>query len=410
MFDLLIKNAGQILTCSEPGVRPPLAGRYQGSLGPTSGGVAIQDGRIAEVGPQVADAPAREVIDAQGGVVLPGFVDCHTHTPFVGSRAHEFEERLKGVSYEEILRRGGGIRYTMKLVRETPDDALAAAVRRNLDRFLALGTTTIEAKSGYGLSLEHERRQLRALMQDHPVEVISTCLAAHAVPPEFAEDKAGYLKVVCNEILPAVAREGLAKYCDVFCEQGAFNFEESETVLRAGLAVGLRPRVHAEQLTRSGGSRLACRVNAITADHLEYATYDDALAMKNAGVLPVLLPAANHVLDQEKRAPARAMIGLNLPVAIASDYNPGTAPTQSMPMVMNLAAVRFKMTIAETIVAATINGACAAGVGDRVGSLEPGKQADIAICGITDFRDLVYRFGGNPVRLVLKRGRPPRAR
>jgi len=405
MIDLVIRNAAQILTCSETGVPPPLAGRSQASVGLTSGGVAIDDGRILEVGPGAADLPARETIDAQGGLVLPGFVDCHTHAVFVGSRAQEFEDRQKGVSYEEIQKRGGGIRHSMRLLREASDEQLQAAVRRNLDRALALGTTTLEAKSGYGLSLEHERRSLRALAVDHPVEVIRTCLAAHVVPPEFENDRRGYVQLVCGEILPAVAEEGLAQYCDVFCEMGAFGFDESEQILAKGKALGLRGRVHAEQLNRSGGSRVACRVGAITADHLEHATYDDALAMKKAEVMAVLLPAANYVLDQEKRAPARTMIGIGLPVAIASDFNPGTSPTQSMPLVMNLAAVRFKMTIAETIVAATINAACAAGVGDRVGSLEPGKQADLIVCGLSDYRDLVYRFGGNPVRVVVKRGR-----
>jgi imidazolonepropionase len=405
MIDLVVRNASQILTCAETGVPAPLAGRSQGSIGLTSGGVAIDDGRILEVGPGAADIPARETLDAQGGVVLPGFVDPHTHLVFVGNRAQEFEERMKGVSYEEIAKRGGGIRASMAMLREATDEQLQSAVKRNLDRALALGTTTLEAKSGYGLSLEHERRSLRALAVDHPVEVVRTCLAAHAIPPEFEKNRQGYVDLVCDEILPAVAEEGLAQYCDVFCENGAFGFEESERILLRGKELGLRGRVHAEQLARSGGSRVACRAGAITADHLEHATYEDALAMKKAGVIAVLLPAANYVLDQERRAPARTMIGIGLPVALASDFNPGTAPTQSMPLVMNLACVRFKMTIAESIVAATINAACAAGVADRLGSLEAGKQADLVLCGVSDYRDLVYRFGGNPVRAVVKRGR-----
>jgi len=403
--DLLVKNASQILTCARKGLAPPFGGPHQNEIGLVEGGVAVEKGRIVAVGPEALDVDAERVIDAEGGVVLPGFVDCHTHAVFVGDRADEFEERARGASYAEIARRGGGIRSSMRMLREASDAELEAAVRRNLDRFLDLGTTTIEAKSGYGLSLKDELRSLRALGVRHKVDVVRTCLAAHALPPEFEGNRAGYLDLVTKAIFPAVVKDGLAQYCDVFCEKGAFTFEEAEAVLRAGADLGLRARVHADQLSHSGGARLACRVGAVTADHLEFTPKEACLAMKTAGVTAVLLPAANYVLDQADRPPARAMISLGLPVALATDFNPGSAPTQSMPLVLNLAVVRFGMSIAESIVAATVNAAFAAGVSKRVGSLELGKQADLIVCDVEDYRELAYHFGRNPVRTVVKKGR-----
>jgi len=402
--DLLIHDAAQILTCAIPGTRAPYGGQNQAALGIVEGGVAIANGRIVEVGPQALEVEAKESIDARGGVVMPGFVDCHTHAVFVGGRADEFEERARGVSYAEIARRGGGIARSMELLRAAADEEIEAAVKRHLDGFLRLGTTTIEAKSGYGLNVGDELRSLRALGVAHDVEVVRTCLAAHTVPPEFAENRRGYLELVAHEIYPAVRKEGLADYCDAFLEKGVFSFAEAEAVLTAGKALGLRPRLHADQLSHCGGARLACRVGAITADHLEYCTREDAVAMRKGGIIAVLLPAANYVLDQEQRPPARSMITLGCPVAVATDFNPGSAPTQSMFMVLNLACIRFGLSVAEAIVGATINAACAAGVREKVGSLEIGKQADVIVCDAGDYRDLAYYFGGNPVRTVIKRG------
>jgi imidazolonepropionase len=405
MADLLITNASEILTCARTGVAPPYFGNSQAHLGIVQGGVAIEDGRIVEVGPDALKMQAARTIDAKGGVVMPGLVDCHTHAVFVGSRADEFEDRAKGVSYAEIARRGGGIAASVRMLREASDEQLEAAVKRHLDRFLALGTTTIEAKSGYGLSLDDEMRSLHALGTAHEVEVVRTCLAAHTVPPEFAENREGYVKLVCEEIFPAVVREAAAEYCDVFLEKGVFTFTEAQQILTAGREAGLRPRIHADQFSHCGGARLACRVDAISADHLEFCTRDDALAMKKAGVIAVLLPAANYVLDQEQRPPARAIITLGCPVALATDFNPGSSPTQSMWLVLNMACVRFGLSIAEAIVGATVNAACAAGVQKRVGSLQVGKQADVLVCEPSDHRDLAYYFGSNPVRTVIKRGR-----
>jgi len=406
MADLLIANASQILTCARSGVQPPYGGTAQAHLGIVEGGgVAIDEGRIVEIGPDALKMQAEKTIDAKGGVVMPGFVDCHTHAVFVGSRADEFEERSKGVSYAEIARRGGGIAASMRMLREASDEQIDTAVKRHLDGFLALGTTTIEAKSGYGLSLDDELRSLHALDAQHDVEVVRTCLAAHTVPPEHADNRLEYVRIVCEEIFPAVVREGAAEYCDVFLEKGVFSFAEAQQMLAAGKDAGLRPRVHADQFSHCGGARLACRVGAITADHLEYCTRDDALAMKKEGVVAVLLPAANYLLDQEQRPPARAMITLGCPVALATDFNPGSSPTQSMFLVLNMACVRFGMSIAEAIIGATINAACAAGVQKRVGSLQVGKQADVIVCEPSDYRDLAYYFGTNPIRAVVKRGR-----
>jgi imidazolonepropionase len=404
MVDLVIRNASQILTCAREGVTPPLAGRDQSAIGIVEGSVAIEDGRIAAVGPEANSLAAPHVVDARGGVVLPGFVDCHTHAVFHGGRADEFEERARGIPYEEIARRGGGIQASMRMLRKASDEQLERSVRRHLNRFLSLGTTTIEAKSGYGLNLEDELRSLRALGVDHQVDVVRTCLAAHSVPPEFKEDRPGYMELVCDRIYPAVVEERLAEYCDIFVEKGVFGFEEAQWILERGSEAGLRPRVHADQLSRSGGARLACRVGAISADHLEYATKEDAVAMRDAGVIAVLLPAANYALDQEQRPPARAMVTLRCPVAIATDFNPGSAPTQSMALTLNLACVRFGLSVAEAIVAATINAACAAGVQERVGSIEVGKQADLVIWSVRDYRDLAYWFGVNPIRTVIKSG------
>ncbi|MHC4959801.1 MAG: imidazolonepropionase [Planctomycetota bacterium] len=403
MAELLVTNASEIVTCAAPGLEPPYAGKDAGTLGLTSGSIAISDGVIVAIGPDV-ERDADVVVDAQGGVVFPGFVDCHTHAVFCGSRADEFEQRAKGMPYAEIAREGGGIRKSMRQLREATPTQLLERVRRHYDNFLTLGTTTIEAKSGYGLSVEHELASLEALGCAHELEVVRTCLAAHSVPPEFEARRKDYIDLVINEIFPKVAHKGLAKYCDVFVEKGVFTFEEAETILEAGQRRGLRGRVHADQLTHAGGARLACRVGAITADHLEHATREDARQMRENGVLPVLLPVANYYLDQEERPPARAMVGLNCPFALATDFNPGSAPSQSMPLVINMACVRFGLSIAEAIVGATINAACAIERQGRVGSLEIGKQGDLVVCDIDDHRDIAYYAGGNPVRTVIKNG------
>ncbi len=404
MADLLIRNASQILTCAVGENAAPFAGKNQSAIGLTTGSIAIEGDRIMAIGKAADNTKAARVIDARGGVVLPGFVDCHTHAVFCGHRADEFELRAKGVSYEAIARNGGGIQKSTGQLREATDEELRAAVLRHLDQFLDGGTTTIEAKSGYGLSLEHELRALRALDVPHAVEVVRTCLAGHSVPPEYKSKRRDYITLVCEEIFPAVQRDQLAEYCDVFVEKNVFTFEEGQAILDAGKRHGMRGRVHADQLSRSGGARLACRVGAITADHLEYATREDAVAMREAGVTAVLLPGANYVLNQDQRAPARNMINMQCPVAVATDFNPGSAPIQSMPLTLNLACVRFGMTVAEAIIGATINAAHTINRHDKIGSLELGKQADVLVCNVSDYREIAYWLGRNPITHVIKKG------
>ena len=405
MVDLVIKNAAQVITCSRLGLEAPFAGNDAGELGLTEGGVAIEDGCIVATGPGAAMMDAKEVIDAKGGLVMPGFVDCHTHAVFYGGRADEFELRARGTPYKTIAERGGGIQASMRMLREASDEQLEASTRKHLDWFLEHGTTSIEGKSGYGLSKKDELRSLRAMGIEHDVEVVRTCLAAHTVPPEYEGDARGYLEMVANEIYPVAIEEGLAKYCDVFCEPGVFTFHESQLILEAGKELGLRPRVHADQLSQSGGCRLAVRVDAISADHVEHMTQKDAVAMRDAGVMAVFLPAANYILDQAERPPARKVIGARCPIAVATDFNPGSSPTVSMPLTINMGCVRFGLSVAEGIVGATINAACAIERQHEIGSLERGKQADVLICDVPDYRELVYYFGRNPVRTVIKKGR-----
>jgi imidazolonepropionase len=405
MVDLVIKNAAQVITCSRIGLEPPFAGNEAGELGLTEGGVAIEDGRIVATGPAAATMEAKEVIDAEGGLVMPGFVDCHTHAVFHGGRADEFELRARGTPYKTIAERGGGIQSSMRMLREASDEELEASTRKHLDWFLEHGTTSIEAKSGYGLSKKDELRSLRTLGLEHDVEITRTCLSAHTVPPEYKDDTRGYLEMVANEIFPVVVEEGLAKYCDVFCETGVFTFHESQLILEAGKELGLRPRVHADQLSQSGGCRLAVRVDAISADHIEYMSQKDAVAMRDADVMAVMLPAANYLLDQAERPPARAAINARCPIAVATDFNPGSSPTVSMPLTINMGCVRFGLSVAEGIVGATINAACAIERQNEIGSLERGKQADVIVCDVPDYREIAYYFGRNPVKTVIKKGR-----
>jgi imidazolonepropionase len=411
--DLLIVHAGQLLTLggdgAAAGARRGAALTHLGLI--PDGAVAVADGLVVQVGTtaDVRDgvAGAARVVDAGGRVVLPGFVDAHTHLLFGGSRADEFEWRLRGASYREIAARGGGILQTVAQTRRLDEEALVAAGRARLDRLLAHGTTTVEAKSGYGLSTEEELKLLRALHRlnaAHDVDVIPTFLGAHAVPPEFAHDADGYVDLVIREMIPAVAEEDLAEFCDVFCEQGAFTAGQSRAVLEAGAEYGLAPKIHADEFSEGGGARLAATVGAVSADHLLYAAEDGLRAMAEAGTIGVLLPGTAFFLGLPAPA-ARRMIELGVPVALATDFNPGSSPTYSMPMVVALAVLRLGMGPAEAVAAATINAAHAVGLGDEVGSLEPGKVADIVILDTDDYRALAMHFGVNMVHEVYKRGR-----
>jgi len=410
--DLLIVHAAQLLTLAGPNDRPR-TGAALAEVGMVQdGAVAAADGVIVAVGPtaqvmdEVAPGPGAQVIDAAGRVVLPGLVDPHTHLIFAGSRADEFERRLAGATYQEIARAGGGIASTVQATRAASEDQLLESARQRLDRLLAHGTTTVEVKSGYGLTVEDELKCLRVahrLSASHEVDLIPTFLGAHAVPPERRHDPDGYVRLVIDEMLPAVVEEDLAEFCDVFCEAGAFTPEQSRAVLEAGLEAGLDPKIHADELSDLGGAALAADLEAVTADHLLCASDDGLAAMANAGTIAVLLPGTAFFLGLPY-ARARRMIEIGVAVAVGTDFNPGTSPTYSMPMAVALACLGMRLTPAEAIAASTINAAHAIGAAEEVGSLEAGKAADVLILDLPDYRHLPMHFGVNPVHVAIKRG------
>jgi len=337
-----------------------------------------------------------EVIDAGRRVVMPGFVDAHTHPVFAGIRANEFEQRASGATYREIAARGGGIRSTVRTTRNASLADLVKSGKRYAEWFLRSGTTTIEAKSGYGLTLEDELKILRAIKQlneETPLHYVPTFLGAHDVPSEYRSRRQTYVSLVVNEMLPRVAQEQLAEYCDVFCEQDVFTNDESWKILSAARCHGLGLRVHADQLSLSGGAKLAAELNAATADHLEHTDVTGIAALKAAKVQPVLLPGSVYSLGSNDYPAAREMIEAGLAVVLATDFNPGSSPTPSMPMILSLACTQMKMTPAEAIIAATINAAYSLARGDQIGSLEKGKRADFVIHDASDYRELAYFFG-----------------
>jgi imidazolonepropionase len=374
------------------------------------GAVVIEDERIRWLGP-TADIPPlpadADVLDIRGKVVLPGFVDSHTHLLFAGARDDEFEERLAGRSYQEIAARGGGIQSTVRQVRRASRAELQALARPRLRRLLELGVTTVEVKSGYGLSPADERKCLEAvadLNSEGPLELVPTFLGAHAVPPEFQGDRDGYLRLLCDDMLPEVARAGLAEFCDVFCEAGVFSVEESERILTRARSLGLRLKLHADELTPLGGAELAARLGAVSADHLLCVSDQGMAALAGAETVATLLPGTAFFLGLDF-APARRLIERGAAVALASDCNPGTCPTENLPLVGAIACARMGMLPGEVVTALTLNAAAALGRGERIGSLAVGKQADLIVCSVPHYRHLFYHFGVNHVWRVLKRGR-----
>ncbi len=411
---LLIEHAAELVTLA--GSAGPRKGRAQGELGLVrDGAVAVgEDGRILATGTTeglrraVELAPDARVIDASGRTVLPGFVDPHTHAVFAGDRADEFGRRLEGADYLDILAAGGGILSTVRATRGASVEQLQARAQSYLEEMLHHGTTTVEIKSGYGLTVEDELKMLRvvsSLGRKGPQRLVGTFLGAHAVPPEYRERPEVYVDLVVQEMIPRVAAEGLACYCDVFCERGAFSVEQSRRVLKAGLAHGLASKIHSEQKSSLGGTRLAAELGAVSADHLEYATEEDIAALAEAGTVAVLLPGAALMLMETTWAPARRLIEAGVPVALATDFNPGSCPILSMPLIVGLACLRRLLTPAEAVVAGTLNAAYAVGLGEEVGSLEPGKRADLVILDAPSHVHLAYWFGRNLVRTVLKDGR-----
>jgi imidazolonepropionase len=408
--DLLVVHAGELATLAGPAPRTGPALRDVGAL--PDGAVAIRGEHIAAVGPTrelERRFRAARTIDASGRLVTPGLIDAHTHPVFVSLRAAEFEMRLQGRTYQEIAAAGGGIRSTVAGVRAADDDALARAVEARLRRFLAEGTTTIEAKSGYGLTLADELRSLRAIREAArrvPVGVAPTLLGAHDVPPEFREDREGYVRLVAEEMVPAAAREGLAEFCDAFVERGFFTVEDGRALFRAARAHGLRPRLHADEFSDCGGAALAAEVGAISADHLLHVSDAGIEALRRAGVVPVLLPGTHFSLGLPSGAPARRMIEAGLPVALATDCNPGTSLTESLPMVMTLACVLLRMTPAEALAAVTVNAAAALARAHDRGRLEPGLRADLVVWDVPDHRALPYYYGVGHAETVVAGGRP----
>jgi imidazolonepropionase len=371
----------------------------------------VRDGAIVATGSSdvIEKQMARdaEIVDATDHVVLPGFVDAHAHPVFAGNRVDEFEMRARGATYEQIAANGGGIRSTVRKTRAATEDQLLAQAIKHAEWFLRCGTTTVEAKSGYGLSVEDEikiLRVVRRLNKETQVEFIPTFLGAHAIPEDFQSAPDRYVSLVIDEMLPRVADERLAEFCDVFCERGYFDVETSRRVLSAAREHGMGIRMHADQLTNGGGAELAAELGAVTADHLEKTEAPGIAAMKRAGVQPVLLPGSVYSLGKTRYPRAREMIEAGLAIVIATDFNPGSSPTPSMQMVLSLAATQMKMTPAEGVTAATINAAHSLNRGSTIGSLEAGKRANFAVFNCEDYRELAYYFGNPQTHSVYVRG------
>ncbi len=406
---LAIVNCSQVVTLAGP-ARPRVGAELR-ELGIVArGGLFVRDGLIERVGTGIEELIDANtiVVDAGGRVVLPGFVDAHTHPVFAGTRVDEFEERSRGATYQEIAARGGGIQSTVNRTRASSLDELIATGRHYAEWFLRGGTTTVEAKSGYGLSLEDEIKILRAIRQldrKSPLRYVPTFLGAHSIPPEYKSRRDEYVSLIVEEMLPRVAQEKLAEYCDVFCEEKVFTTDESWKILSAARCHGLGLRMHADQLSLSGGAKLAAELGTVTADHLEHTDEEGIAALKGAGVQPVLLPGSVYALGSSRYPAAREMIDAGLAVVLATDFNPGSSPTPSMAMILSLAATHMKMTPAEAITAVTINAAYSLNRGDQIGSLQPGKIADCVIHDAADYRELAYFFGIQHAWQVFSQGK-----
>ncbi|MEZ5330703.1 MAG: imidazolonepropionase [Thermoanaerobaculia bacterium] len=411
MGELWIHDLAEVAT---PRGTVPLAGARQRAVDRLTGvDVLCRDGLIAAVDRprEVARlaSPGARRLSGGGGTLVPGFIDAHTHLPWAGTRETEFSQRLEGRTYLEIAARGGGILSTVAATRAASEEELTANTLGRLDRMLAHGTTTAEAKSGYGLSLDDELKQLRAIAAAgarHPIELSATLMAAHEIPPEHRGERARFLDLVCEEIVPAAAEAGLATACDVFCEQGVFTVAESRRVLEAGIAHGLAPRLHADEFVDSGAAELAGALGAVTADHLVAVSAAGIEALARGGVLAGLLPGVSFFLMKDVYAPARRLIGAGVPVTLATDCNPGSSHTESLVTIVQLAVFRLGMFLEEALTAVTLNAACTLGRGESLGTIEPGKQADLVLLDAPNVLHLAYHFGVNPVVAVVKRGEP----
>jgi imidazolonepropionase len=406
--DLIIKNAEELLTLS-PSLNEAsgLGIIRHGALGISKGRI-VWAGKAEEISEKLALSRDGREIDGTRKVVMPGLIDAHTHLIFAGSRENEFEQRIQGLSYQEIAGRGGGILSTVAATRQASFDELLSLGKRRLDRMLSKGVTTVEAKSGYGLSLRDEIKILKvmkALQESHPIDIVPTFLGAHTVPKEFGQERARYVDLLTEEMIPQVAQERLAEFCDVFCEEKAFTLEESKKILETGKRYGLKPKIHADQLSSGCGAELAAEVHAYSADHLEYASPKGIQKMAEKGVTAVLLPGASFFLSMKKYPPARDMIEQGVAVALATDLNPGSSMTESLPMMMTMGCTMYKLLPKEVIQAITIHAAKSMGREKEIGSLEPGKQADVLVLDIPNYRYLPYHFGVDHVETVIKKGK-----
>ncbi len=420
-MDLIIQHIAQLVTLAGP--PGPRFGPAQSELGIIEDGlVAIEGGMIAEVGrtaelkPKLKLRPHTKVIDAGNMVAMPGFVDCHTHLVYGGSREEEFELRAQGLSYIDIAARGGGIRSTVRATRAASKEELERAALKRLDRMLMWGTTTVEAKSGYGLSTESEVKILEVindLNERQAIEVVPTFMGAHEFPDEVRDQKAEgrndfpreeYIRLICEEMIPLVVQRKLAEFCDVFCDQGVFTPAEAERILKTAANYDIIAKIHADELAPVGATEVAGRVRAVSAEHLLHPSLEGLELMREAGTVAVLLPGTSLTLKKQY-APARRMVEMGIPVALATDHNPGTCTLEAMPIVIGLACLYLGLTPAEAICAATYNAACALNRGGRLGSIEVGKQADIILLDIPNYRYLPYHFGVNYVQSVVKNGK-----
>ena len=408
--DKLIINAKQLLTL-QGSAKPRTKKEMEDIHIIKNGAIAIKNDKIIEVGLSQKikqKYEADKILNAVEKVVMPGFVDPHTHPVFVNTRENEFEMRIKGKSYVEISQSGGGIRSSIQAVRKASEDELYELAEKRVWRMIKNGTTTLEAKSGYGLSTESEIKMLKVIkrLKKHlPIDIIPTFLGAHEFPTEYKDNHEEYIRILKEEMMPEVKKQNLAKYCDIFTEKHVYNIEQSRDILNRAKELGFKIRMHADEIEPIGGAELAAEVSAISADHLGAASDSGIVAMKDAGVIAILLPGTIFSLGMKSYARARNMIDASLPVALATDYNPGSCNCDSMQFIITLACLQMKMTVAEAITAATINAAYSLERGDEIGSLEPGKNADILIMDIPSYKFLPYHFGSNNVQTVIKNGK-----
>ncbi len=416
--DQIIYNAGQLVTCAAG--EKAKKGTAMQELGIIeNGAVVIKDGLIATAGPSgdiLRDHEAGNMIDAKGNVVTPGFVECHTHLVYGGHRLNEFELRIRGASYLEIMEAGGGIVSTMRHTREAGLEDLIAQARKRLDQILALGVTTCEVKTGYGLDTETELKMLRVIEEldkTHAVNLIPTFLPAHAFPPDYKEKQDAYVSLICEEMIPLAAKwyaashfaeKGIPFFIDVFCEKNAFTLEQSKRVLEAGKSYQMKIKAHVDEFTNLGGARFAIENTATSIDHLDAISDEEIALLANSETIGVVTPTVNFNFGSTEFADARKMIDAGCAIALSTDFNPGSAPCPSLPGAMAIACRYQKLSPAEALNAATINAAFAVGLGNKIGSIEAGKQADLLILDTSDYRQLAYEFGGNPIEQVIKTG------